>query len=291
MTTPVVDLRRTTRIAFMGGAYGNLPALDACLRDARAARAEALCFLGDSIGCCGHSDEVVDRIEAEFTVLVAGNHEQEAFAGSQSCGCGYADAEDERISCIAFNNAVAGLSADRRARLGRWPNEVVLETACGRVLLCHGSPSQTNELLYEVDLDDEKIGRWLAARDLQGFVCTHSGLPFARFVGTGGFAVNCGVVGKPDHDGDTAVHYALLTMTPMKRGCAVIVDIKRVTYDHRAWAAQLRREGIDDMFVSPIESGCWTSGVTSLPAVERQRPERPHTSRASSRPAIRPPNA
>ena len=33
------------------------------------------------------------------------------------------------------------------------------------------------------------------------------GLVLAR---GGRFAVNCGVVGKPDHDGDPAVHYALV---------------------------------------------------------------------------------
>jgi hypothetical protein len=50
------------RLAAMGGAYGNLAALAACLDDAAAAGAEQRAFLGDAIGCCGHSAEVVAMI-------------------------------------------------------------------------------------------------------------------------------------------------------------------------------------------------------------------------------------
>ncbi len=33
-----------------------------------------------------------------------------------------------------------------------------------------------------------------------------------RRLADGRFAVNCGVVGKPDHDGDPSVHYALIDL-------------------------------------------------------------------------------
>ena len=70
-------------IAFMGGAYGNLPALRACLVDARErVQSDQLLFLGDATGCCGHSDETLDIIEDAFDARIAGNHEQEVAAGS-----------------------------------------------------------------------------------------------------------------------------------------------------------------------------------------------------------------
>ncbi|HEX7838495.1 MAG TPA: hypothetical protein VF469_13565 [Kofleriaceae bacterium] len=53
---------RPRTMAAMGGAYGNLAALAACLGDARACGAELRAFLGDSIGCCGHSEAVVAMI-------------------------------------------------------------------------------------------------------------------------------------------------------------------------------------------------------------------------------------
>jgi hypothetical protein len=46
----------------MGGAYGNVAALAACLDDARALGADLRAFLGDSIGCGGHSEQVVAMI-------------------------------------------------------------------------------------------------------------------------------------------------------------------------------------------------------------------------------------
>ena len=248
------------RIACLGGAYGNLPALAACVEDARAAGADVLAFLGDSVGCCGHSDEVVDAVRARFSVLVAGNHEQEAASGSLACGCGYADADDERLSCVAFARAMGSLSEDRRAWLGTWPDLAVVHTARGAVLLCHGSPAQTNAFLYESTVDVDSAGAWLTEHGAFCFVGTHSGLPWVKPLADGRFAANCGVVGQPDNDGDPAVHWLLVDVEQRS------ASVRRVSYDHGAWASQLRSEGVDEVFVSPLLTGRWTTGRSSLPA-------------------------
>jgi len=256
------------KLAAMGGAYGNLEALKACLVDAASEGAGIKAFLGDSIGCCAHSDEVVAMIRSGFDLFVAGNHEQQAVARSNSCGCGYSSAEDEKISCEAFELATVGLGEKSRAWLGTWPNEQNIELEGGRVLLCHGSPGYTSEFLYEAELDDLRLEAWLDRFDVRGFVCTHSGLPFVRRLGEGRFAVNCGVTGKPDHDGDTAVHYALVDLP--KDGDARI-EIRRVSYDHERWARTMESVGIAPIFVEPVRTGIWTTGVASLPPSERFR--------------------
>lgn len=87
----------------------------------------------------------------------------------------------------------------------------------------------------------------------------------------GRLAANCGVVGKPDHDGDPAVHYAVVEQD----SGAPTVRIRRVTYDYERWADQLAREGVDEVFVKPLRTGVWTTGTNSLPVTERQRPGRP----------------
>jgi len=259
---------RPRKLAVMGGAYGNLAALESCLADASAIHADLKAFIGDSIGCCAHSNEVVDMIRSGFDLFVAGNHEQQAVAGSNSCGCGYSSAEDEKISCEAFELATSGLSDASRQFLGTWPNEQIVELEGGRVLLCHGSPGYTSEFLYETELDDLRLDAWLDRFDVRGFVCTHSGLPFVRRLADGRFAVNCGVVGKPDHDGDTAVHYAVVDLL---RDADATVEIRRVEYDHQAWARKMESAGIAPVFVEPVRTGIWTTGVASLPASERFR--------------------
>ncbi len=255
------------RIAVMGGSYGNLAALEACLADAAAQGADCRAFLGDSIGCCGHSNEVVAMIERGFDLFVAGNHERQAVLRSTSCGCGYSSAEDEKISCEAFELATAGLTEQARALLGTWPDSRIVEMEGGRVLLCHGSPGYTSEFLYEAELDDLRLEAWLDRFDVRGFVCTHSGLPFVRHLAGGRFVVNCGVVGKPDHDGDPAVHYAMVDLA----GGEARIEIRRVTYDHDNWARTMEAAGISPVFIEPVRTGIWTTGIASLPASERFR--------------------
>lgn len=117
-------------------------------------------------------------------------------------------------------------------------------------------------------MEDQRLLNWLDENQAVGFICTHSGLPWIRYLPDGRFAANCGVVGKPDHDGDPAVHYAVICV---ENASAFDVKIRRVEYDYRNWANTLEREGIDPVFIEPLRTGIWTSGVTSLPTVERNK--------------------
>lgn len=256
----------------MGGAYGNVPALRACLERADALGCDARAFLGDITGCCGHSDETVDLVRTRCDLLVAGNHEQQAAAAADGdCACNYPDAEDGRCSGLAHGYAMRSLSDENRRWLGTLPDLAAVDTGAGRLLLCHGSPRQTNEFLYESELDGKPLEAWLDAADAVGFIVTHSGLPWVRRLPGGRFAANCGVVGKPDDDGDPAVHFAVVERTASDPAMPFTVRIERVEYDHRAWADQLTAEGVDAMFTGPLRDGRWTVGRASLPPVERGR--------------------
>jgi diadenosine tetraphosphatase ApaH/serine/threonine PP2A family protein phosphatase len=224
-------------------------------------------FLGDATGCCGHSDEVLRLVRAHFDVCIAGNHEQEAAAGSSSCGCGYESAEDERYSCLAHQYAMESLGEELRHWIAGWPDQGLLETPAGRVLLCHGSPDRTNEFLYESELDERCLVGWLDAAGATALACTHTGLPWVRELPHGRVAVNVGAVGKPDHDGDPAVHYAVLDIS----NAVPVARIERVVYDAASWVKQLAGEGVDPIFTEPLRTGCWTIGVRSLPKAEHNR--------------------
>lgn len=265
----IVQLREVRTLAFMGGAYGNLAALDAAIADAYQQGCEALVFLGDATGCCGHSEETLTRIREHFDVIIAGNHEQEVAAGSDHCGCGYSDPEDERLGCLAHQYALQTVTDEQRLWLAKLPERALLDVAGQRWLLCHGSPERINEFLYESELNDGRLGGWLKQYNCQGLACTHTGLPWVRRLGDG-LALNCGVTGKPDHDGDPAVHYARVDV---RDGHANAV-IRRVEYDQESWARQLEEEGVDPVFIEPLRSGWWTTGVSSLPEWERYRHRR-----------------
>lgn len=262
------------RLAIMGGAYGNVPAaLRACIAHARRAGCNRLAFIGDATGFCGHSDATLDLIRASFSILVAGNLEQQAVAGSEECGCNYSAAEDEQYGRMAHRYAMESLSEGNRAWLATWPDQALVESDLGRILLCHGSPAQTNEFLYESELRDERLNGWLDEFGATGFACTHSGLPWIKHLTHGRFAVNCGVVGKPDNDGDPAVHYAIVALGG-EANRRPHITVERVEYDHEIWAEQLLREGVANMFVFPVRTGVWTCGHASLPPKEREPRDR-----------------
>jgi diadenosine tetraphosphatase ApaH/serine/threonine PP2A family protein phosphatase len=251
------DYEGQAPIAIMGGVYGNVPALQACLEDALVMNAGVCAFLGDMIGFCGHSDETVALVKSHFQVVIAGNREHNAARGDLSCGCGHADAQDEKYGCIAHQYSLHSLCAANAQWFGVLPEKAIIQTGLGNVLLCHGSPDQTNEFLYEDRLVNARLESWLRTYDAVGMACTHTGFPWVRQIDGKRFAVNCGSVGKSDNDGDPAVHYALLRPD----SGTYRIEIRRVEYDHVAWAAQLAREGVDPVFVTPIRTGTWTFGV------------------------------
>jgi len=253
-----------TKIAFMGGAYGNVPALNACINDALSNECNSIAFLGDAIGFCGHSNETLRILKQKAHLFIAGNLEQQAASGATTCDCGYATKIDEDYGCKAFEWSLKSLSETNKKWIAQWPESLVIETPAGKVLLCHGSPDQSNEFLYASQTSSQRVKKWLKEYNVIGLVCTHTGIPWLQQLSPIRFAANCGVTGKPDHDGDTAVHYILGSFHTYY----VNIEIRRVEYDYQAWAKQMRKENVDEIFIAPLETGIWTCGRSSLPAVE-----------------------
>lgn len=253
-----------SRFALIGCAYGNVPALRACVEDAQKRGVESFLFLGDAIGCCGHTGEVLEVIQREFDAWIAGNLEQQAAQNASGCGCGFDAERDEKISGRAFQYALEGLTEQHREWLSGWPDVIRLETEAGRFVLCHGSPRRTNEFLYRSELSDRPWRAWCAEYDAQGMFCAHTGFPWTHTSEDGFVLANTGAAGKPDHDGDPAVHYATLDVTSSPPDASV----QRVTYDHRSWEKQLEQDGVDEIYRTPIREGRWTYGLSRVPEDE-----------------------
>ncbi len=254
-------------IALLGGIYGNVPALKACLDDAAKQECETVVFLGDSTGFCGHSDEVIDLLRQRCQAFVAGNHDVQTAVAADTCRCGHDNPKDEALSCQAHQYALLSVSDDSRTWLATLAELVLLRTPNGSILLCHGSPDQINEFLYESQLDVKRLEHWLDQYEATGMACTHTGIPWHLHLPGGRFATNVGVVGRPDNDGDTAVHYAVVRYSDQ----AWQVQIRRVVYAHEKWSKQLEIEGVPAVFTDPLKTGWWTVGVSSLPSHESER--------------------
>lgn len=258
------------RIAVLGCVYGNLRAFRACLADARSQGCAAVLAAGDMIGFCGASGAAVELVRENCDAWVQGNHEAEAAAGSSACGCGHADPADEALSCAASAMQFDGLDAADQEVMTGLPQLLALRGPAGAILLAHGSPDRQNEFLHAQTIDPRRAAAWLDAAGARILAVSHSGLPWAVPLPGSRLAVNCGAVGKPDHDGDPCVHYAVVELGAN----APRAWIRRVAYDHAAAAADVVARGGDPRFAAVLRTGIWGWGIGSLPPAERDRPDR-----------------
>lgn len=262
----------SSRIAVLGGVYSNHHALAAVLEDARRMGAEEVVCLGD-VGAFGpHPDRSVELLRARRVRMVQGNYDDSVGRALPDCQCGYTDPRDNHYARISYEYTLRSTSGESRAFLRGLPKALRTTLGGQRVLMAHGSPRRVNEFLWESTTSEPFIRRMLREHDADLVLVTHTGLHWARFLSDapGQGIVNVGAIGRPDNDGDTAVHYALITATG-RSDEPIEVEFRRVEYDHEALAAEMRDEGLPEEFVETILTGWWTTCLEVLPAKERSR--------------------
>ena len=141
-----------------------------------------------------------------------------------------------------------------------------IEVGGRRLLLVHGSPRKINEFLWESTSPVPFLERLLAERDADVLLCTHTGLHWKRRLSSGRLVVNCGALGRPANDGNTAVWYARLTVAR-----ETAVEFVPVLYDSEGMAREMVSEKLPPEFVETIRTGWWTTCLEVLPAKERAR--------------------
>jgi diadenosine tetraphosphatase ApaH/serine/threonine PP2A family protein phosphatase len=254
------------RIAVLGGVYGNAPALEAALDDARRRDAEAVLCLGDMGGFGPHPDRVFPLLRERGVLAIQGNYDQALAEGRGDCGCGYTDPRDKHFARISYEYTLARTSTDNSAWLAGLPARRRIRLGPHRLLLCHGSPRRVNEFLWESATPSGFLERLLRERQADVLLCSHTGLRWHRPLADGRHAVNVGVIGRPANDGTPRVWYAVLTARP-----DLEVEFVPVAYDHEALAREIEQEGLPREFAETIRTGWWTTCLENLPARERAR--------------------
>jgi hypothetical protein len=263
-TTPVEG--PFTRIAVFGGIYSNRPALAALLAEAAARGAEAIYCLGDLGGFGPHPERCWQPLLAAGVRCLQGNYEQSLAGGAEDCNCGYTDPRDNHFARLSYQYTAAGCSPAFKAWMGRLPARRRVRLGDRELLLVHGSPRRVNEFLFSSTSPLPFLEQVCAAERCDGFLCTHTGLPWMRRLPSGRVVGNVGVIGRPANDGDVRVRWALVTA----RAHDVEVEVLPLAYDHAALAAEMREERLPEEFVETILGGWWTTCLEILPARERQ---------------------
>lgn len=254
------------RIAVFGGIYSNYLALDAALADIRRRGVDAIYCLGD-LGAFGpHPDRVFPWLHEHDVQCVQGNYDHSIGDGLLDCRCGYTDPRDNHFARISYAYTLANTSEANRTWMRSLPAQRRVMLGEMRLLMCHGSPRQTNEFLWESTTSTSFLQQLTDEYATDVVLATHTGVKWHRQLGNGRHFVNTGVLGRPENDGRTNVWYALLGARP-----ELHVEFVPVEYDHRRLADEMCREQLPDEFVETILTGWWTTCLEVLPQKERRR--------------------
>ncbi len=234
------------KIAVLGDAHGNLPALEAVLEHAHARGAQTIWYVGDFVGYGPFPDEVVQLLRKEAAVNLVGNYDLKALAsGKKKARLKQPKNPDKRF---AFEWAYKQLSKDSRKYLASLPHQVHLEESLWHILLVHGSPEDISEALTP-DTPADRLNELARAAGVDIIICGHSHQPFVRHMEQTWF-INSGTIGRPD-DGDPRAGYALLNLEPG----VLEVTYYRVEYNLERTVAEIRRQGLPEDFAQMFIQG------------------------------------
>lgn len=244
------------RYALFSDIHANLQALQVVLADIRRRNSEqlfdAIYCLGDLGGYGGQPNEVQEDVVVSRYPTISGNYDQNVGANGLDCGCHYIKPFDIEMSTISFTWTKEHTTDENKRWLRQLPNEIRCEAEGKRVLLCHGSPRDTTEYLFENRSDGylrqfTAGGRADAQADVIAFGHTH--VPYHRLVDSVHF-VNTGSVGRPK-DGDPRAGYCILTISEAD----VTSEQIRVPYDVELACERLLAVGLPVYFADYLRTG------------------------------------
>lgn len=178
-------------VAVLSDVHGVLPVLDAVLAEPDVRAADLVVVAGDH-AAGPQPVEVLDRLAGlgERALLVRGNADRELVAWARE-GAG-------AVPDPVVPWAAAQLRPDQVALLAGLPHPAEITVrGFGRVVLCHGTPRDDEEVV----LVDSSLDRWAEVLadldpDVRTVVCGHTHMPFVRLVDRR-LVVNPGSVGMP----------------------------------------------------------------------------------------------
>lgn len=248
------------KVAFLSDIHANIQAFDACLEHARAQGTQQFALLGDLVGYGADPVAVIQRSQslvADGAWVVKGNHDamavsppaQVSSVGDSTAGWTHAQLNNEQLDFL---------------------DKLPLTLERNMLLLVHASANEPE--LWRYVIDERSAGASLDAAaklsDVRYVFGGHvheqtlyyrgAGAKLMRFNPTPGVAVpmpkhrywlaTIGSVGQP-RDGNPQAMYAMFDTEKCR------LTFHRVSYDHDAAAAAIRRAGLPNYFADRLELG------------------------------------
>ena len=182
------------KVAALYDIHGNLPALDAVLREVREGGVDQIVVGGDVVLGPMPKECLTRVLELDIpTLFVKGNCDREVVTrmSGLSSPSALPPQVQESLTWVASQ-----LSPKHRSAMDEWSNTVSLNIgALGKVLFCHATPQNDMDMFTKLT-PDAKVLSLLGSIDASVIVCGHTHMQFDRKVGRYR-VVNAGSVGMP----------------------------------------------------------------------------------------------
>jgi putative phosphoesterase len=244
------------RYAVYSDIHANLEALHTVIADIERGHAvqpfDGIYCLGDLGGYGGRPNEVQSCVMEAGHPTISGNYDQNVGFNGPDCGCHYVKLFDIEMSNLSFTWTKEHTTDENKAWLRELPTEIRFEVEGKRVLLCHGSPRDNTEYLFETR-SDGYLRQFTAGERADAHadvvVFGHTHVPYHRIV-DGVHFVNTGSVGRPK-DADPRAGYCILSIGDSEVSAQQI----RVEYDVEEACRQLLSVGLPGYFAEYLRTG------------------------------------
>jgi predicted phosphodiesterase len=221
------------RIAILSDIHGNAHALDCCLYDLAArGGADVIVAAGDLCLDGPKPKQVLKRLRTAGARCLRGNTDRMVGEGDLP------ELNPEDARGVAWVRERIGPEWTRR--LAELPFSIAFGEGEDGLLICHANPTADDGHVWP-DAYDDTLEHCFAGVAQRTIAFGHLHLPYVR-VWRGRTLVNVASAGLPK-DGDPRAHYAILT----QRSGGWEVQSRRVAFDVKKVARQLRKSGIPDL--------------------------------------------
>jgi putative phosphoesterase len=187
------------RVAALYDIHGNLPALEAVLREIQAAGVDRVVVGGDVLPGPMPRETLASLLSLDIPVqFIRGNGDREVIAPTGAVPDIYRES-------VRWN--ADQLRPEEAQRLADWPLTVRVQVdGIGNVLFCHATPRNDTEIFTRLT-PDAKLWPIFGTLGVPLIVCGHTHMQFDRTIGTVR-VVNAGSVGMPF--GEPGAYWLLL---------------------------------------------------------------------------------
>ena len=187
-----------SKVALFGGVYNNYLALECLLQDCEKVGVDAIFCLGDMGGFGPHPDRSFPYLRNGKIQSMAGELRHLSGPGEGGIvGCGYTDPAtitSPRSVRVHLRKHLAG----KQILAGHSSPSLRFALGPLSVEVCHGSPRQTNEFLWESASPEHLLFKFTQVCSADVVCCTHTGIKWHRALDRGRSFFNVGVIGRPE---------------------------------------------------------------------------------------------